>query len=631
MNKIEKFLNSEETFFKVLDILNQHGNMSTIKQDFVAGGSVSNAIYHLLHNHKLVINDIDVYKEVKSGLFGEEKFEVWYHKTYTNEDSLEVVDDQYGRTFISDSGARVRVVKSGRSGIFNNIDYVYEKGYMTSNKTKEFIILEGFDLNCCKAGLDLVNSKIIYTPEFVDFLSTKQIKVVNPCAPVQSTIRICKKLQDLENSYCNVEHEVRFLTVASKHIFGNQITKVIGPETKAKYDKVKDFVEKYFILRKPKNPSELPYDLRDKFFINNKPIPDVEIWTYDPVIDFDILDIINNINFLKRIWYLMYTVKRKSEQDKINKIFYKNLFLGNMSEDIWERNVYHEDGYVAEKCYSSNRFTYNMILTKKDYYKCDFSIAHVDFIDKMTHEHFGLKGLIKNLDTLTEQYRLLKFIKSLAKKEGEWIIGSLENVNWEKIHKENILPIKELILKIVEKDKVESSVDLTKRLDLSEFEYKNFVKELATTIELRTEGKKMGHCVGGYSNSIKSGDSRIFHIDYNGIGSTVELATPKKKFWYRENGKYETKNGVEFYQPKSWSEDLKSKKCIVIFEDGKTDTINISEIKYSIRQHNGRYPEKGNLEPTNSNKEIVNKLLEFLNQNILETNFANKENERIFV
>jgi hypothetical protein len=222
MQNIKNFLNSEQTFYKVLDILNTQGDISKTKDGFIAGGSVANTLFYLLHGGKLVINDIDVYRRVPIPKYDENNQvsqvkNLWYPTTYTNQEGLEILDDNYGRVFVSETGARMRINKHSRDGIFNNIEYIYEDGYTNHKivpKSKELVIIEGFDLNNCKAGLDMVNSKIIYTPEFVEFLQTKQMKVVNPCAPIQTTIRIYKKMKEL-GVYCDLEHEIRFLTVAS--------------------------------------------------------------------------------------------------------------------------------------------------------------------------------------------------------------------------------------------------------------------------------------------------------------------------------------------------------------------------------------------------------------------------------
>jgi hypothetical protein len=101
------------------------------------------------------------------------------------------------------------------------------------------------------------------------------------------------------------------------------------------------------------------------------------------------------------------------------------------------------------------------------------------------------------------------------------------------------------------------------------------VEELNTPLKLKNEGKRMGHCVGGYSDSVKRGESRIFHINCMGIGSTIQI---------RSNN-YMT---VSVY--------------------------NDSNESWCIGQHYGRYPQKGNLTPTEFNKFIGDELVKFLNK-----------------
>lgn len=669
MQNIKDFLNSKDTYEKVLTILKEHDTKDSFKDvidtksNFIAGGSVSNILISMIHGGKPVINDIDIYKEVKEGqthdplespMAIKAKKHEWYPSTYINEDGLEMVDDSYGRIFVAENGARMRVVRHRRKNIFNIIEFLYEdyrNPIAKMNKSREMVVLEGFDLNCCKSGIDLNTKEIIYTQEFVEYLETKQLKVVSPCAPIQSTIRLYKKMQDLD-CFCNLEHEMKFLTVASKHLQSGQMTKYIGPETYGKYLKIKEFVDKYFTLREPQSSEEIPHSLKETYYIGNKRNPDVNIWLYNPVMDFDIIENVGSINNFKRVWELLYTFKKKSEQDKINKIFYKNIFLGKMNEDQWLSSDYvgrDENGapiYQDRPYYNSNRYTHQMILSKKNYYKCNFDIKHVDYIDNFTREHHGMRMFLKDCNTLTEQYELIRFIKSLAKKEGEWIIGSLETSDRYMVttrDENNKLLMndvnKETILKLVEKFKKENVQELVDKLDLSNFEYKNCVKELTTTLQLKEEGSKMGHCVGGYSDSIRRGDSRIFHVDCDGIGSTVEVSRPRKykdryHDWFNEDTK--RIEIVEVYQPEDAT--LFKNTCFAIYNDGTTDKVNITDVTYRVRQHHGRYPEKGNLTPTETNQRIVAELIGYLNINHLPKNYkirmgnlATKEESGTFV
>ena len=640
MQNIKDFLNSKDTYKRVLTILKEYDTKNDFESvggtvNFIAGGSVSNILISMVHGGNPVINDIDIYKEVKEvhsqdplnpALKYTNKHE-WYPATYVNEEGLEMVDDSYGRIFVAENGARMRVVRHLRKNIFNVIEFLYEdyRNFTTNNKkTKETVILEGFDLNCCKAGIDIKTESIVYTPEFLEFLETKQLKITSPCAPIQSTIRLYKKMKDLD-CFCDIEHEMKFLTVASKHIQSGQMAKYIGPETYVKYEKIKDFVDIYFKLREPKDSNEIPHSLKEKYYIGNKRNPDVNIWLFDPVMDFDIIEEVGTINNLKRVWELLYTYKKNSEQNKINKIFYKNIFLGKMNEDQWSVSHYkgvgdnNEPIYDIKPYYNSNRYTHQMILSKKGYYKCNFDIKHVDYIDKFASEHHGMRMFLKDCNTLIEQYDLIKFIKSLARKEGDWVIGSLETADRYMVttrDENNKLLMndvsKSTIIKLVEKFKKESVEELVEKLDLSNFEYKNCIRELTTTLQLKEEGSRMGHCVGGYSNSIRDNRSRIFHIDCDGIGSTVEIATPVTKSW--SNG--ETKDIVEIFQPVN-----DETNCMVFFEDKSYQSIPASTFTYKLRQHSGRYPEKGNLTPTDINQNIVKELIEYLNLNHLPDNY----------
>jgi hypothetical protein len=619
MNKIEEFINSKETFNKVLNILSEKGDLSKVNQeDYIAGGSVANTLLYLLHGGNLVINDIDVYKMVPTPkeFYGTTN---WYSNLYISPEGLEIINDNYGHFFVSDTGSRMKVTGHSRDGIFNNIAYIYEHNNKTT-KPKECIIIEGFDLNCCQAGLDLINEKIIYTPEFVSFLKTKQMKVVNPCAPLQTTIRIYKKLKEL-NIYCNIEHEMRFLTLSRNKLSNHYINICVGVETMLKYDKCKNFVEKYFILREKNDNDYLPSNLKDK---------KIDLWVYDSVLDFDIVEDFHSIANLRRIWELLYSPKKKSEQDKINKIFYKNVFLGDLSEDIWTRRHYDCDkkSYVELPYYNTYRMTAHMILTEKDYYKCDFNIKHVDYLDKFFKEHPLTTKILKHVKTLSQQYKIVKFIKSLVNKEGQWVIGSLESFNYkifmEELEKNNHMVTNELIETIIKKDREYCSQPLIEKLSLKGFEYKNCVRELNTKMELREEGQKMGHCVGGYADSISSEYSRIFHIECDGIGSTVQIEPPKKTFYNNVTYTYE--------KPISITRDVVYPDfCMLEFEKGPPKKESIKFLKFRITQHYGRYPEKGNLEPTKINQEIVKKLIDFLNEKYLTLNFANKEEIGIFV
>jgi hypothetical protein len=103
-------------------------------------------------------------------------------------------------------------------------------------------LLKGFDLNCCMAGLDRVNKKIIYTKEFVEFLSFNKIEVTNTAQPLQTTIRLHKKCEELKTDTSNLDMEMGLI----QHSFTSGGIKSIGPEWLEKTKLNRDLVLKYF-------------------------------------------------------------------------------------------------------------------------------------------------------------------------------------------------------------------------------------------------------------------------------------------------------------------------------------------------------------------------------------------------
>lgn len=53
--------------------------------------------------------------------------------------------------------------------------------------------------------------------------------------------------------------------------------------------------------------------------------------------------------------------------------------------------------------------------------------------------------------------------------------------------------------------------------------FKSKVKEITLATDLENEGKRMSHCVGGYSEKVRSRHCRIFHLEHKGEKATLEV------------------------------------------------------------------------------------------------------------
>jgi hypothetical protein len=276
--EIIEFLNSDEAFNQVLGIINHESHVRGCGIDdypmhyFIAGGSIANTIYYLLNKSKFekpVINDIDLFNfsytdsyymgvpEVNNFIFGD-----------ISEDT-DIHLDSYGRAWVGSNGEHIRMVSSERFGDINKVTInVYSPNNNNFNEVDYYKELLGvFDLNCCMAGLDRVNNKIIYTEDFVDFLSTNMIEVTNLSQPLQTTIRLHKKAEELKTDTPNIENEMGLI----QHSFFISSHNSIGPEWFEKTKTYRELVTKYFTFNVDhpnRNQNIFNYKIKD-FVINN--------------------------------------------------------------------------------------------------------------------------------------------------------------------------------------------------------------------------------------------------------------------------------------------------------------------------------------------------------------------------
>jgi len=258
--KIIEFLNSNETYNKVLNIVNHecdiHGDrVGDYPLDcFIAGGSITNTIHHLINkgrptykNKKPVINDIDIFSfnrrtdlDWGSMLLQDENF---INTTINHTINM----DGYGRIWVGSMGESIKMVSSERFGVINKITIdIHLTSIHEFNVTDYYSqLLNNFDLNCCSAGLDRVNGKIIYTEKFVDFLVDNKIEVTLISQPLQTAVRMLKKSKELQTNTTNFETEMSLL----QHSFILKKSNFIGDEWWEKAKNYNQFLGKYFLYK----------------------------------------------------------------------------------------------------------------------------------------------------------------------------------------------------------------------------------------------------------------------------------------------------------------------------------------------------------------------------------------------
>jgi hypothetical protein len=250
--EIIDFLDNKETYNKVLSIIEgectNNGTTHLLDydiDDFICGGSIANTLYFLLdpQNRGLIINDVDIFllKNKFNYLLSSQPFDTFVDSFTSNGASV----DSYGRAYYGGNGEYLNMLTTNREGIINTIEIgvFYHKKSFNFNKLNYYqTLLDGFDLNCVKVGLDRVNKKIMYTEDFVDFLLTNKIRVSDVSTPIQTLYRIDKKVKELNLSTSNLESEYSLL----QHSTLTQHSLRIGRKTIEKILKNKDLIQKYF-------------------------------------------------------------------------------------------------------------------------------------------------------------------------------------------------------------------------------------------------------------------------------------------------------------------------------------------------------------------------------------------------
>ena len=229
--------------------LNQYGELP--KTGFLAGGAVANTILSMEWGGDYPVNDLDIFR-VKSpdepdGVLLSRKMPHRCLDMNLRGSLGKIIIDLYQK-FYTVSNTEVK-------GILNFIDVQVVK----YEKTDDYrIIMEGFDLNCCQAGIDLESAELIYTPNFEAFLKTKQLEVSYPCTPFHTAIRIPKKKKELQ-CYCNDEAQYRYLSQiplilspqnqgngARKQIPSRKYAMYFGEKCYRIYEQYREDLDRYF-------------------------------------------------------------------------------------------------------------------------------------------------------------------------------------------------------------------------------------------------------------------------------------------------------------------------------------------------------------------------------------------------
>lgn len=199
----------------------------------LAGGSLANLVYNLIHNENAPVNDIDVFILDEENTSDEKLF------VFTEEKKVYKINE-YDQLFINSViNERYHIVESYDEGIYNYIFY--------KSKSKDYsIIIRSFDLNCTKIGYIIEEDKFIIDESYIDFIKTKFIRLDNLNTPYHSAIRLAKKNVELNAFVEKFEFDL------IQHAIKSNLSGIVRSGFKEKYKdiyiKYKSILDNYFEL-----------------------------------------------------------------------------------------------------------------------------------------------------------------------------------------------------------------------------------------------------------------------------------------------------------------------------------------------------------------------------------------------
>lgn len=202
MDRFEKFLADRQIADRILPILEREAGQLP-KEGIVAGQAVSSAIDELLGQGVAVYNDVDLFlnRAQWSQQTGEESFEDitrFMHSERVNfykEEAL-VADDYQGICCVA-RRQHYTIEKSRSAGKVNQILVEWAYPIHRQPKSKAKALVDVFDLNGVKVGLDLATGELKYSTEYLQYLKTRELKVAETFTPFQSLLRYLKKRREL--------------------------------------------------------------------------------------------------------------------------------------------------------------------------------------------------------------------------------------------------------------------------------------------------------------------------------------------------------------------------------------------------------------------------------------------------
>lgn len=442
------------------------------------------------------------------------------------------------------------------------------KNRIRADSFNPMLYLNSFDINSTRVGVDLATKKLIWTPDYQDFLATRQLKTCASHTPYHTFLRLLKKQQELPDTYLNLEQEAAIAlalhtnpdlnwlrsTKSIETIYGKK-TQELAREFSAESHPYFEQIEKVFTARPAFNA-----ETHKNKWIDITGSNEIKLWTLSPKgsVPSDIQKISDEQGCLA-----LYTGPKLVRQQFVpshSKIYYKWYNLASKLEQAVPTLIDTVGGGRAASSHLTQRLLSDAALVYKpkeqvptrirpfvqlnalangfEYAQGQALDTMADYVNEWVFKHSSFASILFGF-TLDEQYHCIKRVEALVRNIANNKLGGDQLKVIGLI--ESLLPVfglgdfvaleKAVLVKIEEDGKPYESKPVDVEGTLTENSQFKLV-ELRSKLEIDAEGSIMKHCVAGYGSRISSGDCHIFKVEpvgfetVNGIDhnrSTFEL------------------------------------------------------------------------------------------------------------
>jgi len=477
MTKQNTIMMHQDSTILVQNILKRIGKYSNIpKHGIVAGGCIASAIFEELNIDWInpVYNDIDIFynifhiKNHKDGSTFEEfllpKFKNSRVETLKNW-QVEATQNVYGSITI-DSQYDYEVMSSRR---YDMLNIVYCKSF-TKGSFLETVV-DSFDINSIKVGIDLSTNRLYATSEFWKFLETKQLEIDTFHTPNQSFIRLVKKQIEYGSGvFCDLKLNA---ILVSKAII--ELNKLGTFGIKAKNTAL-DYID---IINK------------SGFYLKAKDVVLGGYPTYylqaSPSLYSSQYNMFYGSPWSQKTGLTMREIKSAYKIVTAKKSF---------KEVIFEYSNHNRSSTIGALIkYRPSLFTNSK----------DTLFRDKKMIKLMNHynEHDGLAPFLFN-NSIEESMDYMDYLATQSKTKGLYVFGLAEDASYT--NKEHAI---EQIVRAEESmssNTIEPFANKSIKTDTHE------IVEMTGELELIEEGFSQQNCIGGYFNKIKSYESKLISV-----------------------------------------------------------------------------------------------------------------------